>query len=353
MAQKTKRGFLHRHPRWSIALLTSIFLVIGSYTAIYTNNYLTIFWRIGLCQWKAPLPNHIMVGCGGILPEDYRIGAPLLDLDPRITGAMRSADVLITGSSTAVDTFVLTPTDNQLDFYFRAKGLKYYIMAQDGASGFRFRKHLVDSLHLKPKIALMSTGDLEADVFRYTEHWVQDPDRRKMPIRFGYWAIKLQTYICEYPKPGSGMAARIYDHLERQYCHGYYTPNWMNLENGLLLIKYDRPPKKRTQLGPNDAATLGHIEMYWNRTRAILRSPTWNQSCLLFYDIPAPGSNYKVAQEIAKRAGRPVVLAIPTPEKDYWTYDASHMEIDTAARWTKEFLPLLDPQIDNCLKTHK
>jgi hypothetical protein len=37
------------------------------------------------------------------------------------------------------------------------------------------------------------------------------------------------------------------------------------------------------------------------------------------------------------------------PEKGYYVYDGSHMDDDSAERWTKEFIRLLDPHINECL----
>jgi hypothetical protein len=352
MRKHVSNSFLRRYPRLSISLLVSILLAVGATTAVYCTSYLTVLWRIGICKWQAPHPNYILVGCSGITPTDYYITARFFDIDPRLTEPLRAADVVVTGSSTAVATFVLKPTDNQIDDYFKNKGLKYYILAQDGSSGFRFRKLLAERLAINPKITLMSTGDLEADYYRYSTAYVYDPDRYKTPVRVAYWAIRLQAAICSRTQHtgAAQFGGWLFAALDAQYCQGYAEATWLNSENGLLLLPFKRLPTNRVQLGANDHSDLGQIEMYWNRASNILRTPSWKQSCVILYDIPAPHGNYKMAREVAKRAGLPFVFPPVSLEKDYWAYDASHMEIDTASRWTKEFLPLLDPQIDACLK---
>ena len=89
--------------------------------------------------------------------------------------------------------------------------------------------------------------------------------------------------------------------------------------------------------------------MYWLRASNILRTPAFRQSCVIFYNIPSPTGNFNMAREIARLAGRPFVFPPVTAQKQYRTYDASHMEVDTAKRWTAEFIPLLDPEIDKCM----
>jgi hypothetical protein len=351
----TPRGLVSRYPKLTILGLIAIFLAAGIATTLKTQNYITILWRIGNCPWKAPHDNYVMIECPYAISDFYRIGSMFLDIDPRVTGALRKADVIVTGNSQTVATFMLGPKDNQLDEYFRSKNLNYFIMAQEG-SGFRFRKLMVENLKLTPKISVINSSDLAADLINdWNRELVFNPDRFKLPFKFTYWAIEMQKNICTRiaAKTGVTSIGWIDERLETAYCKGTWTSNWLNLENGMMYFRYDRPVTKRQQIVEFEDKAMSYIDVYMARAKNMLATDGWKRSCVIFYMVPAPINFPEVARTVAKRTNKPYVDPPVGPEKDYWVYDTSHMEVDTAKRWTKEFIPLLNPEIDKCVQQQK
>lgn len=106
-----------------------------------------------------------MAGCDGVVSEFYQNDALYLGVDKVLEKSLREADVVITGNSRTIDTFVTKPTDNQIEQYFQKRHLRAFTVAQEG-SGFRFRMLLLQRLGIKPRIALVNTDDMAVDLLK-------------------------------------------------------------------------------------------------------------------------------------------------------------------------------------------
>jgi hypothetical protein len=482
MSRLATPSFDARHPRLASALLFAITLGIGLVVTYLGDGYLSVFWRIAKCNWKPPADNAAMVECHKVIPSFYRTGGLFLDVDPKLSDALRTADVVITGHSRTVETFVTRPSDNLMDVYFRNKGLTFFVLAEEG-SGFRYRRLVVDKLGVRPKIALINTDDVIADILQdWNREVIFNQDRFKWPFKVVHFAIGLQNYICrpdlaptgnsctldgvtvphgasrlfyssrkvrpnlscDYvlqrrtcndgtldgldtfnnsecarAQPGfcvlgdtalaDGESAMFYSvgavnpgstcdahahmrtcrkgelsgpavyrypsctlvsaqpapqpqaarkeaawsplaMLRSAYCQGPLRTGWRNLETGVYMLLHGRVPRDRQPVVAKPDLQLNYLDMYWRRTQTMLRSSAWQSACIIFYQIPGPhGDGQELGRVIAERTGRPYVFPDIGPEKGYYVYDGSHMDEDSSERWTKEFLRLLDPHINECL----
>jgi len=92
------------------------------------------------------------------------------------------------------------------------------------------------------------------------------------------------------------------------------------------------------------------MDLYWRNARTMLSSDTWRDTCIIFYMVPGVGGEGAgVMREVAQRSGRPYIYPDIDASKNYFSYDGSHMDVDTSERWTKEFLAELGPKLDACL----
>jgi hypothetical protein len=338
---KSARPQVRRDPAAMFLTLLLVFVAAGGLTIWSCEGYLSIFWRISEADWRAPGPNFAMVQAKGVISDFYRNGALYLDIDPRITAALRDADVVITGNSRTLNTFCLTHTDNQLDRYFQKKGLKFFIFAEDG-SGFRYRKLILERLKIKPKIALMNTEDLAVDILEdFNKEIVSGEDRFRLPFRATHLAIEMQQAICKSTDDSAWM-----QRLKAFYCNGTTKSEWRNLETGGDFYAGERKNTKREQVLMKPDTYLGYLDMYRRRLKSVLESEGWRDSRFLFYEIPNPNMMNEVSQILAKENDIPFIFPEVTPEKQYWVHDGSHLEVDSSKRWTEEFLKALDPHLD-------
>ncbi len=318
-------------------------------TSILANNYFTILFSISNCDWRPPGKNFIMVGCDGVISNFYRVGALYLDIDKRMSDSLKNADVIITGNSTTINTFMLDSKTNLLTKFFENLNMTYYILAQEG-SGFRIRQLLGESLKLKNKIIVTNIDDFMRDVVEDDNHdIVFNPDRYRLPFTITYMAIKLQNIVCklkhdDFIYPFNLIAISVNGY----YCNGPKKPVWIDIKSGTLLMDMPRNEVNRTQIVEKTDTQMREIDLYMRRASQLFRSSTWSQACNILYFVPSPNSAYEVARTISRKFGFPFVMTDVTPEKNYWSYDNSHMELDTSIRWTNEFLPILESEIHNC-----
>lgn len=347
-SKQAPKTFFAQHPALIWILITVLFLGAGSYTTYVSGGYLTPLWRIAECTWRPPAENLVMVECD-VFTTLYRQGIMFLDIEPRLTNSLRKADVIVTGNSRTIEAFAIFPKDNQLEVYFRKKGLKFFILAEDG-SGFRYRKMLLDQLEVRPRIGLINTEDLSMDMFEDSNREIFfAPDRFWLPFKVIHFAIELQKYICT-----SDIQGYVMDHLKKFYCNGTRKTFWRNVDTGTYLLPdKERLPTARMSIIESADTRIGNIDLFRRRMNVMNTSYAWQKNCILFYLVPSPSSSLEVARVLAKETNRPFVFAPIGKEKNYFVYDSSHMEVDTALRWTEEFIQILDPQIDKCLEETK
>jgi hypothetical protein len=294
-----------------------------------------------------------MMGCKGVIAPFYRNGALYLGIDKRLEKSLREADVVITGNSRTIETFVTRQRDNQIEQYFQKRHLRAFVLAQEG-SGFRYRLLILGKLGIKPKIALINSDDVTVDLLQdFNREIVFNPDRFILPFRANHLAIAMQHAICVSENKNSDWYGWLVRRAQDFYCHGEEPSVWENVGFGTLLLADHRYPTKAagpiTQ-SPGPDPELSAMDLYWRNTQTMLSGDTWRDTCIILYMIPGVGAlGAGALPELAHRTGFPYVYPDIDPSKHYFSYDGSHMDVDTSERWTREFLAELGPKLDACL----
>ena len=321
---------------------------IGAFAAvIISNSPYKILLNIGKCEYRPPGPNYVHVGCDMFpFPGFYRQAILFLNIEPHLSKAVRGADVIVTGNSTTIETFAIKGDGNLIDQYFENMNLKFFLLAEDG-SGFRFRKMVFEHLEIKPKIVLMNIDDLASDVLQdANREIIFNPEKFEYPFKLSHFAIELQKSICDSNVEGA-LLVRV---LEPIYCRGEIPTQWRNIVTGGYINSHSRSPTKRMKIENDYSVPINTLDVYKRRMNVVLKSEVWRNSCIILYQVPGPsGTQLGISQEIAKFYGLPFVNPEVTDAHNYYVYDGSHMEEDTAKRWTAEFLKLLDPHMRKCL----
>ncbi|HAT1774466.1 TPA: hypothetical protein ACGG5K_001542 [Legionella pneumophila] len=344
MKSLNKKSTYGKYASSIIFFLILVFLFVGAITAYLSNGYLSPLWRIAECNWKPPGENYVMAECDPIISPFYRLGSLYLDVDPKLTAALRKADVVITGNSRTLYTFAVNLRNNPIEEYFRKKNLKAFIVAEEG-SGFRFRKMVLEKLKIHPKIALINTEDLAADLLEDdNKELIFNQDRFKLPFKIIHFSIEMQHSICTSKKQNL-----IMKKLKDFYCHGLITPSWRSLSTGVVAQTNKRIPTNRQLITMTSDTHIDSIDIFRRRMHTMFKSKAWRDSCVIFYEIPNPNQFFEVSTQLAREAEKPFIFPSISPEKSYFVFDGSHMEKDTAIRWTNEFLQILDPYLNKCL----
>jgi hypothetical protein len=335
----------------AFAGLFAIFIAVGAFAVYQSDSYLSVFWKIAQCDWHPPGENYVMAECDGVISEFYQNDALYLGVDRELEKSLREAEVVITGNSRTIATFMTRQTDNQIERYFRKRHLRAFTVAQEG-SGFRFRMLLLHKLGIKPKIALINTDDVSVDLLRdFNREVIFNPDRFALPFEADYLSIAMQHAICSSEDVNDDWLGGLLRRARDYYCHGPKRPMWRDADFGTLMLTYPRNPTKNA--GPiteQPDPELRFMDINWRNAQTMLNSDTWRDTCIIFYMIPGVGAKGAgVMRELSRRTGIPYVYPDIDPSKHYFSYDGSHMDVDTSERWTREFLAELGPKLDACL----
>jgi hypothetical protein len=342
-------------PTWrkvlAVAGLLFVFIAVSGFAIYQSDSYLSVFWKIARCNWHPPGDHYVMSECDAAVPEFYQNDALYLGVGKKLGDSLREADVVITGNSRTIDTFVTKPTDNQIEQYFQKRHLRAFTVAQEG-SGFRFRLMLLQKLGIKPKIALINTDDVTVDILKdYNREVIFNPDRFLLPFWADYLAIEMQHSICSSENANSRWFGGLIKRAQDFYCHGPALPMWRSTDFGTLMLTYPRNLTKAA--GPvteKPDPELSFMDLYWRNAQTMLNSDTWRDTCIIFYMIPGVGAQGAgVMRELSRRTGIPYVYPDIDASKNYFSYDGSHMDVDTSERWTAEFLAELGPKLDACV----
>jgi hypothetical protein len=323
---------MYRLGRVRLMVLLLTFLSVGAETAILTNSYLTIPWRIRGCSLTPPRRDLILADCADVSTKFYYSGSLYLGIERPLIDSLASADVVIIGNSRTQRSFATAAVDE----YFRKKGIRYFILGSEG-SGFRFTQLMLERLNIKPKILLTNSEIFFVDVLEDSNRdVVLDPDRFFPMMATFYHSKQVAQPLCE-----SGPAF-----LQNLYCHGSMRSNWRDPRNGALYIYYADEGARRILLHDIPETRLHYFDFYMKNARAFLASPSVSTACMINYIVPSLDSSVDLARAMAKAIGVPFVF----PEiKDYYSFDGSHMWPESSERWSAEFVKLADPYIDQCM----
>ena len=156
-----------------ISILLAVFMISGGASAILSNSYLTIPWRIRSCAMIPPEPGLTLADCAGVSTKFYYSGSLYLGIEKSLIESLSKADVVIIGNSRTQRSFATKAVDE----YFKHKGLRYFILGSEG-SGFRFNMLMLERLNIQPNILLINNEIFFIDVLEdANKDVVLDPER--------------------------------------------------------------------------------------------------------------------------------------------------------------------------------
>jgi hypothetical protein len=273
--------------------------------------------------------------CGSVGTQFYYSGAMFLDVDQDLIRGLRAADVVILGNSRTVRTFASAAMNR----YFRDKGIRYFVLASEG-SGFRFSQLILERLGVRPKVLMVNNESFYIDILEDTNRdVVLNPDRFNSSLSSFYYSKKLQQWIC----------ASSFSILKDFYCHGSSSGGWRSAVNGTLYLdlnNYPDPPGHVPVVVPPETR-LHSFDFFMKVSGPFFKSPSVKDSCLIDYVIPSNMSSVDLARKMSSAIGAAFVY----PAVDnLFSFDGSHLVIESSERWSAEFVKLVDPYVDKCLR---
>ncbi len=262
---------------------------------------------------------------------DYDHGAFWFGLESIAEEAATKATVLFIGNSRMQ--FGLST--GVLDDWFRSQSLDYYLLGFSHNDNHLFLGPLIQKL--KPTAQMYI---LNVDLF--FDNKLSDPANSVMNDAESLNRYKQKLYWQKIHKRICGKIGSVCGNgssFVRTRANGSWIFNGADFLNRVdfsdQLVSYDW------------SVDQDIVASYESRAKDFLAAFTADANCVVLTNIPNSYTSIGTVNALAERLGLPLVA----PEiEGLTTFDGSHLDPDSAARWSGVFIEELKPHVQRCLK---
>jgi hypothetical protein len=262
---------------------------------------------------------------------DFEHAAYLWDLEPAAIRALQAADVVFLGNSRTQFAFSTQAVSN----YFSRIGISYYALGFGYDDKSTFAEQLMRKYHLRPKVYVINADPFFAEI---TTPPVSELQHFHVSVWLTYalrvMFVREQRLICRI----SWLCVQSYPTFYRVPENGawiwqdFYYPGTLSLPI---------TSEKRDALTDNELSRAKIL------AREFVAGSDMPPECIVLTGVPTSIIDSEaIAVEIGRAAGLQVVL--PNVE-NLSTVDKSHLNTDSAERWSAAFLEKAAPILDRCL----
>lgn len=281
-------------------------------------------WRnIFACQ-ASPISGAYVAYCDVKHYGDYDHGAFWYALEPTIGSSVRKAEVLFLGNSRMQWAFSGT---NTADWFSSARA-SYYLLGFAYAENYRFEGDLLRKFASRPKAYVIDLDGFFLPSVSQPAQLVMsggDTLRRYQDKRFRQ---RVQEFVCRRLALLCGHHFAFF----RSRATGQWTRNGGS---------FDAMPT-------SEVATVDETQVA-QQARAgaeFLSRLSIARACVIFTMVPTVNTHYAEAAAIAAR----LHVQFIAPRLDgLRTFDGSHLDTSSAARWSRDFYRSAGPVIEHCL----
>jgi hypothetical protein len=261
---------------------------------------------------------------------DYEHGAFWFGLEPAAEISATSADVLFLGDSRMLLAFSTDATAK----WFSSASASFYLLGFYAFENSIFERALLRKLKPRAQVYVIPIGDFfqpfEAPIAKNIMHdgATRNLYDAKRHLQFVHQAICMKLpAIC-----GNGLA------VFRSRETGMWYMRTSRFKGREHRVSYDQRVDKREI---DDAVPIG---------RAFLSELSVKPECVVLTVVPTVGTKFGVANSIANGLGR-MLVGLENLD-DLQTFDGTHLDQESAERWSEAFFKTAGPQIQKCLGHH-
>ena len=318
-----------RNRRFFVIFAVSYLLVA---LAIILFKRWDILPRIEECNPNGYDGGHFMAYCHSTRYGDYEHWAYWNEADPVSIAAVKRARVLFLGNSRTQYAFSTAAVSD----FFRKTGIAHYVFGFGMGSYSPVPEKMMAKHGLKPDVLIINADPFFADVMNPTNEKMLKTD---FLTRWEFAAKRLvqkaQQRICA-DDDDAGF-------LHRHFCSGTAETIYREPRHGHWKTDYYRP-NKHIPVTYTDFL-LDKLDDTVEQGEAFIRKSGVPKSCVILTVTPRTGTPLAFARRLAERLGTPAVF----PDVDHLvTIDDSHLDDDSAERWSAAFLAGAAPYIQAC-----
>lgn len=299
-----------------VGIVVAVALVAG----VYNIRQQSVF----SCQASGYGTDRYLAYCGSTNYGDYDYGAFWFALEPSARDAAISANVLFLGNSRMQFALSTPATQN----WFSALATRYYLLGFAYNANYKFEGPLIHKLSPTATVYVVNL-----DLFFEEEQTppakvvMGDSDAQLRYVRKRAWQTRHRP-VCERIPAVCGH--------EPAFFRSRMTGAWVVTGGPFTsrLVSYDQSV---------DSAI---VASYTTNGRHFLDELPVDHPCQILTMVPTVNTPIGTARAIAQALDRDLIA----PELDgLYTFDESHLDPESAQRWSSAFLSAAGPEIQKCL----
>ncbi len=298
----------------------SVILVAALCTYAYTLRTRSAF----ACPASGYSADRYLAYCSATEYGDFDHGAFWFDLVPGVRENLQSADVLFLGNSRMQFGFSGESTRR----WFSEVGARYYLAGFAYWENVNFEIPLLKKLAPTPKMFIVNVDSyFVPDQTEPAKAVMHDPSALGHYRRKEFWQGPHRLICDELPK-----ICGDNESFFRSVSTGYYLRQ--GGDPGAYTVSED--PKIDSA---SFAYSVGAAEQ-------LMRALPVDRSCVLFTIVPTNATKRAQAETLAQKLD---VQFISPQMPGLTTFDHSHLDAASAARWSAAFFDQAEPQVRRCL----
>lgn len=292
-----------------------------------------IFPWIGGCSSAGYSNDTFMSYCHSTRFGDYEHRAYWQQLEPGLIDPIKNADVLFLGNSRTQYAFSTDAIKN----HFANNPLSHYVFGFGmGSQNFVVEK-MVEKFSLKPKAVIINADPFFTDRISGTNASMLDESAVKQwEYAAKQWLQNRQRAICEDNSQGF---------ISRLLCLGTEETLFRDKQNGHWDVRYFRK-NKRIPVAMNESEiTSEEMDKAIQIARSFQEKLGLSSKCILLTVTPRTETPITFARTLSVKLGWPGIFPML---ENLVTVDDSHLDPDSALRWSEEFIGQADKILRRC-----
>ena len=305
------------------------FLILAAVTSgfIYSVRTTGLF----ACQAPDPGTDQYIGTCNVTRFGDYDHGAFWFDLESAAISASMQATVLFVGNSRMQ--FGLSTST--LDDWFTSRALRYYLLGFSHHENYLFFTPLLRKMRPAAKMYVLNIDNFfDGRLTGPANSVMNEPESLNRYKQKFYWQ-KVHQLLC-------GAIDSICGN-ELSFVRKRSNGAWI-FEGGEF---FDRTDLGDRTIRYDESVDLARLTRYEKRAGVFLRQLMSDPDCVVLTNIPNSDTSIGLARSLAERLKLPLVA----PEiAGLTTFDGSHLDPQSAERWSGAFIAEVAPHIERCLQ---
>jgi len=333
----------HNVARRALKLFVLIFMLCALLITVFKRT--DLFPWIGDCH-PSSSNDQFLAYCHSIRFGDYEHFAYYHQSEPEAVRYLKKAEVLFLGNSNTQFAF----STSAITRYFESAKVQHYVFGFGHGAQSGVAKSVWEKLDLSPKLIVINadpffTGEVNATFARLLEAgaaphpvWENLPMWLR-PTVFGEharkrWLQQQQRARCDGSVGKSHWCNGTADTLYRRVTDGHW--NVANYRENLQI-----------PVSNDDALHIDHLANYADVAEEFIQVVGLPKQCVVLTVTPRSSTPGRYVQQLARLLNTPLI--VPNVE-NLLTIDGSHLQADSAERWSAAWVKMLTPVLNNCLQ---